>query len=122
MPARRRDGISSRPRSISGLRISELLGLIWEDIDFAAGLIRVQGAALPRPPRRAGAAGAPKTPASVREVPLVEQLSHQLAAHKQASPFAAPERLGLRDLARHPIWPAQRRPARAQAGRPMPPA
>lgn len=31
---------------------------------------------------------APKTPASVREVPLVEQLSHQLAAHKQASPFA----------------------------------
>jgi integrase len=26
----------------SGLRISELLGLIWEDIDFAAGLIRVR--------------------------------------------------------------------------------
>jgi hypothetical protein len=26
----------------------------------------------------------------VRDVPLVEQLSHQLAAHKQASPFAAP--------------------------------
>lgn len=33
---------------------------------------------------------APKTPASVREVPLVEQLSRQLAAHRQASPFAAP--------------------------------
>jgi integrase len=74
----------------SGLRISELLGLIWEDVDFAAGLIRVR-AQLSRahrgePARRV----APKTPASVREVPLVEQLSHQLAAHKQASPFARP--------------------------------
>jgi len=74
----------------SGLRISELLGLNWEDIDFAAGLIRVR-AQLSRahrgePARRV----APKTPASVREVPLVEQLSHQLAAHKQTSPFAAP--------------------------------
>jgi len=73
----------------SGLRISELLGLIWEDIDFAAGLIRVR-AQLSRahrgePARRV----APKTPASLREVPLVEQLSHQLAAHKRASPFAA---------------------------------
>lgn len=74
----------------SGLRISELLGLIWEDVDFAAGLIRVR-AQLSRahrgePARRV----APKTPASLREVPLVEQLSHQLVAHRQASPFAAP--------------------------------
>ena len=74
----------------SGLRISELLGLIWEDVDFAAGLIRVR-AQLSRahrgePARRV----APKTPAAVREVPLVEQLSRQLSAHKQASPFAAP--------------------------------
>jgi integrase len=74
----------------SGLRISELLGLIWEDIDFTAGLMRVR-AQLSRahrgePARRV----APKTPASVREVPLVEQLSHLLAAHKQATPFAAP--------------------------------
>lgn len=75
----------------SGLRISELLGLIWEDVDFTAGLIRVR-AQLSRahrgePARRV----APKTPASVREVPLVEQLAHLLAAHKQATPFAAPE-------------------------------
>ncbi len=96
MPARRRDGCCVTTALYSGLRISELLGLIWEDIDFAAGLIRVR-AQLSRahrgePARRV----APKTPASVREVPLVEQLSHQLAAHKQASPFATPERLGLR--------------------------
>jgi integrase len=74
----------------SGLRISELLGLIWEDVDFAAGLIRVRAqlsrAHREEPARRV----APKTPASVREVPLVEQLAHLLAAHKQATPFAAP--------------------------------
>jgi integrase len=33
---------------------------------------------------------ATKTPASVREVPLVPQLADLLAAHKQATPFAAP--------------------------------
>jgi integrase len=74
----------------SGLRISELLGLIWADIDFAAGLIRVQ-AQLSRahrgePARRV----APKTAASVREVPLVSQLSDRLAVHRHDTPFAAP--------------------------------
>lgn len=74
----------------SGLRISELLGLIWEDIDFGAGLIRVR-AQLSRAHRGEPARRVPpKTPASLRAVPLIEQLSHQLAAHKQASPFAAP--------------------------------
>jgi integrase len=74
----------------SGLRISELLGLIWEDVDFTAGLIRVR-AQLSRAHRGEPAQRvAPKTPASVREVPLVEQLGHLLAAHKQATPFAAP--------------------------------
>jgi integrase len=73
----------------SGLRISELLGLIWEDVDFTAGLIRVR-AQLSRAHRGEPARRVPpKTPASVREVPLVEQLAHLLAAHKQATPFAA---------------------------------
>jgi integrase len=74
----------------SGLRISELLGLTWADIDFAVGLIRVR-AQLSRshrgePARRV----APKTPASIREVPLVAQLSDRLAVHRRATPFAAP--------------------------------
>lgn len=74
----------------SGLRISELLGLTWADIDFAAGLIRVR-AQLSRAHRGEPAHRvAPKTPASVREVPLVPQLSHRLAAHRRATPFAAP--------------------------------
>lgn len=74
----------------SGLRISELLGLVWEDVDFAAGLIRVRAqlsrAHRDEPARRV----ATKTPASVRQVPLVAQLSRLLATHKQGTPFAAP--------------------------------
>jgi integrase len=73
----------------SGLRISELLGLTWADTDFAAGLIRVR-AQLSRPHRGEPAHRvAPKTPASVREVPLVPQLSDRLVAHRRATPFAA---------------------------------
>lgn len=74
----------------SGLRISELLGLIWGDVDFATGLIRVK-AQLSRAHRGEPARRVPpKTPASVREVPLVSQLSHLLAAHEQARPSPRP--------------------------------
>lgn len=74
----------------SGLRISELLGLIWADIDFAAGLIRVR-AQLSRahrgePARRV----ATKTPASVREIPLLPQLAARLVADRRKNPFASP--------------------------------
>jgi integrase len=72
----------------TGLRISELLGLIWDDIDFAAGVIHVR-AQLSRAHCGASAQRvAPKTPASVRDVPLVAQLARLLSAHKQASLFA----------------------------------
>lgn len=74
----------------SGLRISELLGLTWANIDFPAGLIRVR-AQLSRPHRGDPARRvAPKTSASVREVPLVPQLSDRLAEHRRATPFATP--------------------------------
>lgn len=74
----------------SGLRISELLGLTWGDIDFPAGLIQVR-AQLSRAHRGEPAHRiAPKTPSSVREVPLVPQLSDRLAAHRHSTPFAAP--------------------------------
>jgi integrase len=87
-PSRRR--ILVETALFSGLRISELLGLTWADIDFAAGLIRVR-AQLSRPHRGEPARRvAPKTPASVREVPLVRQLSDRLAVHRRATPFAAP--------------------------------
>jgi integrase len=75
----------------TGLRISEMLGLVWDDVDFAAGVIHVR-AQLSRghrgtPARRV----APKTSASVRDVPLVPQLARQLSAHRQRSRFARGE-------------------------------
>jgi integrase len=70
------------------LRISELLGLVWDDIDFAAGVIHVR-AQLSRAHRGAPARRvAPKTAASVRDVPLVAQLARLLNAHSQGTRFA----------------------------------
>lgn len=48
----------------TGLRISELLGLVWADVDFAAGLLRVRSR-LSRAHRQEPAGRVtPKTPAS----------------------------------------------------------
>jgi integrase len=72
----------------TGLRSSEMLGLVWDDVDFEAGVIHVRAqlsrAHIGAPARRV----APKTPASVRDVPLVAQLARLLSAHKQRTPFA----------------------------------
>ena len=71
----------------TGLRISELLGLVWGDVDFGAGVIHVR-AQLSRAHRGAPARRvAPKPPASVRDVPLVAQLARLLSAHKHQSRF-----------------------------------
>jgi integrase len=73
----------------TGLRISELLGLTWNDIDFDRGVVHVR-AQLSRAHRREPARRvAPKTAASVRDIPLVAELALLLAAHKLATPFAA---------------------------------
>ena len=75
----------------TGLRISEMLGLVWDDVDFDTGVIHVR-AQLSRAHRGAPARRVPpKTTASVRDIPLVVQLARLLAAHKQASPFARGE-------------------------------
>src|SRR5918995_1024747 len=68
----------------TGLRISELLGLVWDDVDFGAGVVRVR-AQLSRAHRGAPAERVvPKTPASVRD-PLVAQLARLLSAHRRRS-------------------------------------
>jgi integrase len=73
----------------TGLRISELLGLTWNDVDLASGVVHVR-AQLSRAHRGAPAQRVgPKTAASVRDIPLVAQLARLLAAHKLATPFAA---------------------------------
>jgi integrase len=73
----------------TGLRISELLGLIWDDVDFASGMVHVR-AQLSRAHRGERAQRvAPKTAASVRDIPLVPQLAGLLVTHKLATPFCA---------------------------------
>jgi integrase len=72
----------------TGMRISELLGLVWADVDHGAGLVRVT-AQLSRPHRGEPAERvATKTPASVREIPLLPQLAKRLSAHRRATHFA----------------------------------
>jgi integrase len=72
----------------TGARLSEVLGLSWDDVDFAAGVIHVRHQ-LARgrrgvPPHRI----APKTRASVREIPLLPQLAAVLRQHKRGSRFS----------------------------------
>jgi integrase len=71
----------------TGMRLSEVLGLSWGDVDFAAGVIHVRHQ-LARgrrgvPPHRIP----PKTRASVREIPLLPQLAAVLRQHKSSSHF-----------------------------------
>src|SRR5947209_4211011 len=84
-----RDRLMIATALYTGLRISELLGLTWEDVDLDRGVIHVR-AQLSRahrdaPPRRVPT----KTQASVRDLPLVSQLADLLANHRRRTPFAA---------------------------------
>lgn len=70
----------------TGLRISEVLGLLWSDLDLDRGELHVQ-AQLSRarrgiPSRRV----ALKTPAADRDVPLAPQLVARLREHRRAMP------------------------------------
>jgi integrase len=74
----------------TGMRFSEVLALSWGDVDFAAGVIHVRYQ-LARgrrglPPHRV----APKTRASVREIPLLPQLAAVLREHKHQSRYTEP--------------------------------
>jgi integrase len=69
----------------TGLRISELLGLIWSDLDLGEGTLRVRAqlslASRGRPARRVS----PKTPAASRQIPLPSQLVRLLHEHKSST-------------------------------------
>lgn len=62
----------------TGMRLEEVLGLRWEDIDFAAGRIHIQRAVV-HPSRNQPEVKPPKTKTSTRIIPL----HSQLAAHLQ---------------------------------------
>ncbi len=68
----------------SGMRLSELLGLVWGEVDLGEGLIHVRHqlsrARKDKPARRVRL----KTSAGVRDIPLLPQLGALLKQHKLA--------------------------------------
>ncbi len=62
------------------LRLGEVLGLVWADVDFGAGVIRVR-----RQLDRAGNRIEPKTAAAKRDVIMAASLARMLREHRIAS-------------------------------------
>ena len=111
----------------SGMRLSELLGLTWADVDLTEGVIRVRyqlsRARVGKPARRVRL----KTKAAVRDVPLLPQLAALLKRHKLASPFSGDRDcvfatgigtpLGYRNVARRGLTRAAKTAGIEQEGR-----
>lgn len=67
----------------SGLRVSEILGLIWDEIDFDGEVLRVRFQL-----SRQGERVPIKTPKGVRDVVLMPALATALRKHRLASPHS----------------------------------
>ena len=86
----------------TGLRVSELLGLKWADVNFAAGEIKLSCGIVRQH------IGEMKTEASRKPVPMEEGLAEVLTRWRRAAPynrntdylFASPDKHG-----RQPYWP-----------------
>jgi integrase len=70
----------------TGLRLGELLGLRWSDIDFGASVLDVR-----QQWSRTGELTAPKTAKALRRVPLTHEMVKFLQAHKLRSRFSKDE-------------------------------
>ncbi len=70
----------------TGLRQGELLGLLWGDLDFDAGLVHVS-----RQFDRSRSYSEPKTPNAIRGVVLMPSLTSLLRQHRAGASHAAPE-------------------------------
>jgi integrase len=75
----------------TGMRISELLGLVWGDVDLDAGVIHVRAQLSRAHHGSPSTRVAPKTRAAVRDIPLVPQLRDVLAAHRDDVDQDGPE-------------------------------
>lgn len=70
---------------LTGLRVSEILGLRWQDLNFPAGELHVQQAYY------RGQMGTPKTMGSRRTVPMPPRLADALAAHCRRISLQVPD-------------------------------
>ena len=85
----------------TGLRINEVLGLLWSDIDFESGIMRVRRGVVYAKP------GRPKTDASRASMPLVPAVLESLEEWRRVTPYAAPEDwvfASPRMKGRQPYW------------------
>lgn len=69
-----------RTAVVTGLRLGELLGLQWQDLDLEQGVLHVR-----RQYSRMGELAPPKTPAALRRIPLSPEVLRFLAGHKLRS-------------------------------------
>jgi integrase len=72
-----------RTALFTGLRLGELLGLQWQDVDLQEGVLHVR-----RQFTRLGEYAPPKTKAAVRHIPLSEEMTRDLAALKLRSRYS----------------------------------
>jgi integrase len=88
--------------AFTGLRRGELIGLRWQDVDFENLILHIRRSLV------AMVEGAPKTEASLKDIPMDAQTAESLLAWRQRSPhaglsdwvFASPHTKG-----RQPYWP-----------------
>lgn len=73
-----------RTAVFTGLRLGELLGLKWADVDFERGIVRVR-----RQLTQQGELSEPKTASGKREVVMFPDLGRSLREHRLASRFSA---------------------------------
>ena len=98
---------------LAGLRLGEVRGLKWGDIDLEANTIAVTRSLLPD-----GSSKPPKTDAGVRVVPLFPELRQLLLKWKLKSPFTDPDDYVLVTASRGPVQQrnTQRTLAKAKQG------
>ncbi len=94
----------------AGLRLGEIRGLRWEDVDLVAGTITVSRSALPD-----GTVKQPKTAAGTRDVPILPALRRLLVAWKLESPRTLPDDLVVATVDGLPVQERNVRRAFAQA-------
>ncbi len=79
----RMEGALYLTAAMTGLRQGELVALRWQDVDWAAGVVRV------RRSFSRGEFGTPKSRRSSRAVPLADRVATELERHFQGSAFQA---------------------------------